>query len=89
MYNEKPATVESCLKKARDYYGLKDENGAGGNLHIVLDDGNTAGHHVRWTFERCRRRYDSDGEELALDLLELSEAERDQVYRQLHTRPAR
>lgn len=51
-------------------------NSSGGSLHIVLDDGNTEGHHVEWCRERARENRDEAGFWLAQLLLMLTDEER-------------
>ena len=60
------------------YYD-KPENGVGGNLHIVLDDGNTEARHVLFCLRQAERGGDEDGVRLAEALLCLDQAERDGV----------
>lgn len=55
---------------------------AGGALHIVLDDGNTETHHIRWCLENSIAEIKNIKEKLlfekcAKNLLKMSEKQRD------------
>ncbi len=54
------------------YYDL-DGNGAGGELHIVLDDNNVETHFIRWCFWHAKRQ---ESRALCLVLLMLSNSQR-------------
>jgi len=74
------ATYDECVAAANAYYA-KDGNGAGGSLHVVLDDGNVETEHVRFCEEYAREREDWDGVILAQMLLTLTVEERERMYR--------
>lgn len=59
-------------------YAYRDTegNGAGGSLHIVLDDGNTEDDHVKWCIEHAKERGDVAGVELGEMLLRMSRTQR-------------
>ncbi|NNF68409.1 MAG: hypothetical protein HKN01_01445 [Acidimicrobiia bacterium] len=59
---------------------LYEDNVAGGNLHIVLDDGNTEAHHIAWCATNAADEDDHLGFEIALRLLQLTEAEVTSLY---------
>ncbi len=69
---------------ARDYYKLPG-NGCGGNLHIVLDDGNLETGHVQFCLDQAQEHNDEKGIELAKALLDLTEDQRDTIYQSLFT----
>jgi len=73
-------TVASCISKGRSYY--EAGNPCGGALHIVLDDGNVERSHVEWCLAYAKEIGDADAFELAQDLLELTDAQREEVYEQ-------
>lgn len=62
-----------------DHYCDQPGNGTGGNLHIVLDDGNTSGRHVLWCLREAEKAGDRGGVELAEALLDMDESEREYV----------
>lgn len=51
-------------------------NGAGGSLHIVLDDGNVGDSSVEFCVEYARQAEDRVGEHLAMVLLRMSKTQR-------------
>jgi hypothetical protein len=61
------------------YYSFPG-NGAGGNLHIVLDDGNIETTHIVWCQNLCKQQKDSFGYFLAGLLLLFTERERGIMY---------
>ena len=69
--------MDNVIRLAKEYY--KTHSG-GGNLHIVLDDGNTATRHVIFCLLRAHDEGDLKGKELAIAILEMSEDERDILY---------
>lgn len=75
--------LNSALEMARKYYA-KEGNICGGNLHIVLDDGNIEDDCVRFCRERAESAGDSDGVNLANKLLTITEDMRHDLYCQLH-----
>jgi hypothetical protein len=77
------AKVEKAIKLSRAYYNMPG-NGAGGSLHIVLDDGNIEVDHVRFCLEWAADRNDKPGVKLAEFLLTLTEDERQEVYQALY-----
>lgn len=74
-------TVDSVLAKARTYY---EAHPAGGSLHIVLADGNIEADHVRFCVEYAQKEKDAEGEALAMELLCLTESQRQKIYCRLH-----
>lgn len=77
--SEKP-TVPEVLPLVKAYYA-KPDNGAGGNLHIVLDDGNVQDSSVRFCLSQAERAQDLDGIVLAQLLLKMSRTQRLKLYR--------
>lgn len=73
-------TVPDVLPLARAYYA-KLGNGAGGSLHIVLDDGNVTDGDVEFCEERARERDDEDGVALAQVLRRMSKTQRAKITR--------
>lgn len=78
----KHPTVDQALAVARAYYA--SGNPLGGNLHVVLDDGNIEDSHVEWCLERCLELNDKSGEELALLLLKMTPVQRQMVYERIY-----
>lgn len=68
-------TVPEVLPLVRAYYA-KDGNGAGGSLHVVLDDGNVEDHFVEFCMEEARKMGDVAGVALAELLLGMSKTQR-------------
>lgn len=73
-------TVPEVLPLVEAYYA-KDGNGAGGSLHIVLDDGNVANGHIEFCRDYAERKGDKDGAALAAILLRMSRTQRHRLYR--------
>ena len=63
----------------RDYYS-KPGNGAGGSLHIVLDDGNLDNKDILFCREWAEKENDADGVVLADVLLSMSKTQRKKLY---------
>lgn len=53
--------------------------GAGGSLHIVLDDGNYEDHHIKVCIEEAKKNNDYWGEVIGTMMLGLSEGEKEQI----------
>lgn len=76
--NDKP-TVPEVLPIVKAYYA-KPNNGVGGSLHIVLDDGNIETSSVKFCREYARQNNDLDGVALAELLLKMSYTQRKKLY---------
>lgn len=72
---ETKPTVPDVAPLVRAYYALP-LNGAGGSLHIVLDDGNVSDGDVEFCVARAEERGDEDGAALARVLLRMSKTQR-------------
>ncbi len=72
------AIIELC----KVYY-QKPGNGVGGNLHIVLDDGNLKDSHIEFCLKQCREKNDLDGALLCGLFLQLSMTQRKKIYNSL------
>jgi hypothetical protein len=70
--------IELC----KAYYS-KPENTCGGNLHIVLDDGNMDVGCVEFCKNRCIEENDTDGFRIAQELLAIKYHERLKIYKAL------
>lgn len=57
-------------------YMGREGNGAGGDFHVVLMDGNVADKDVWWCLGRAMERKDLEGVELGVGLLKLSRTQR-------------
>jgi hypothetical protein len=82
--DDPPWGVHECLEAARELYETEP---TGGNLHIVLDDGNLEAHHVGWCLWKAVLDDDHRCAQLAYGLLGLSGTQRGVVYRRLHAPP--
>lgn len=60
----------------RSYYSI-DGNGAGGSLHIVLDDNNLEDEHIQFCLEQAEQKADREGSAIAREMLTMSMAERE------------
>ena len=72
-------TVPEVLSIVKAYYS-KPNNGVGGSLHIVLEDGNIETHHIEFCKENARKNNDLDGVALAELLLKMSYTQRKKLY---------
>jgi len=68
-------TVPEVLPLVKAYYS-KPGNGAGGNLHIVLDDGNVTDGDIQFCSDQAQAYADEDGMHLCRLLLQMSKTQR-------------
>ena len=80
MTEERKPTVPEVAPLVRAYYA-KPGNGAGGCLHVVLDDGNVEDEFVQDALELARKEGDDDGVALAGLLLRMSRTQRRKLSR--------
>jgi len=73
-------TVPGLIEMVVTYYN-KPGNEVGGNLHIVLDDGNLQDDHIRFCIDQAKTCGDVDGEVLGEALLCASKTQRKRVYK--------
>lgn len=73
---ELPGLAARVDRLVEDFYRMPG-NGAGGSLHIVLDDGNVDEDSVRFCLTYARDRDDAVGVALANVLLSLTDDDRD------------
>lgn len=73
-------TLPEVLPLVRDYYA-RDGNSSGGNLHVILDDGNIERHNIGWCFNRARENGDTAGMRLAWKLMRLTISQRKRLVR--------
>lgn len=66
--------------KSREYY-LIEGNNVGGNLHIVLDDGNLSDKDISFCYNQCVEEKDSKGMDLCKLLLVASKSQRNKLYK--------
>ena len=76
--SDKPTVLE-ILPVVRAYYA-KPNNGVGGSLHIVLEDGNIETSHIEFCMEYARENNDPDGVVLAKLLMKMSRTQRRKLY---------
>ncbi len=77
---QKP-TVPEVLPKVREYY-TRPGNSCGGNLHIVLDDGNVDDHNVEFCRSQAQQAGDAEGVALAELLSRMSKTQRLRLHRE-------
>ncbi len=70
--------VSDVLPLVESYYA---DNPTGGSLHIVLDDGNLADHHVKFCRDVARERGDDRGVQIAEAMLMMTRTQRHKIYR--------
>jgi hypothetical protein len=70
--------ISDILPLVKEYRD-KDGNGVGGNLHIVLDDGNINDSDIKFCLERAIETNDVDGIKLAEILLNMSKTQRSKI----------
>lgn len=80
MNNPDRPKVPEVLPLVRAYY-QKPGNGVGGNLHIVLDDGNVEDSHVLFCLECAEQEGDADGIQLCQMLLQMTKTQRRKLYK--------
>jgi hypothetical protein len=77
--SERKPTIPEVIPLIREYYA-KSGNGAGGSLHIVLEDGNLEDRNVDFCIDYARSRDDADGVLLAQMLRRMTRAQRSRIY---------
>lgn len=68
-------------------YYAKPGNSVGGNLHLVLEDGNVSDRDVAYCREIALERGDADGADLAERLMGMSKTQRRKLYLARKARP--
>jgi len=74
-----PSTVDLIVAECRDYYAIPG-NEAGGNLHLMLDDGNMEDENLMFCLKQCAEAQDSVGVMLVAVIATLDEDERADLY---------
>lgn len=74
-------TIPEVLSLFHAYRDSKPENGVGGNLHIVLSDGNVADSDVEFCRARAEESEDVLGVKLAEILSQMSKTQRKKIGR--------
>jgi len=69
--------IPEVLPFAKEYYSL---HGAGGNLHIILDDGNIDDDDIEFCLQCSKNENDLEGIKLAELLLKMSKTQRRKIY---------
>lgn len=67
--------LKPFVKEFVQYYYDELENGSGGYLHIVLDDGNIEKRNILFCMEKCKENNDSFGFFLATLLMHFTKDE--------------
>ncbi len=70
-------TVKALVRR----YYAKPGHSAGGNCHVVLDDGNVDNGCLRWTLDYCEKALDEDGAMIVRSLLQMTGTQRRKVCR--------
>ena len=68
------------LKYLIQYYYNELDNGSGGYLHIVLDDGNIEHANIFWCQEECNKNGDTFGVFLCDVMFQFTEDKLDEMY---------
>jgi hypothetical protein len=76
MENKK---FQEVLSLVNHYYSLPN-NCAGGNLHIVVDDGNVEDDDIEYCKEQADRKGDKEGVAIAKLLIKMSKKDREKIY---------
>lgn len=79
MDDQQKPTVPEVLPLVWHYRDHYEHGGAGGSLHIVLDDGNVEDSHVEFCRQFAIEHGDSEGEKLAEILLRMSKTQRSKL----------
>lgn len=86
MQNNAKRTVPEVFPLVRDYCNTPG-NKNGGNLHIVLFDGNVGDDNIKFCLRCCEEAGDVRGIELCSELLAMSKTQRYRIYRHvIHNR---
>ena len=83
MTTDRKPTIPEVLPLIRAYYA-KDDNSAGGSLHIVLEDGNIHDVYLLYAQQWAQERGDEDGERLVLLLMRMSRTQRSKLASMSH-----
>ena len=73
---------EILLNQIKQFLSL-DGNEVGGNLHIVLDDGNLDDENILFCRNLCIKTHDVLGRLICEGLLQITYKEREKIYEQL------
>ena len=72
--------AQDVARMVQQYYA-KPGNEAGGNFHIVLDDGNLRKPDIQWAIDRSVAAGDVDGVNLGEALLSISRTQLKKLYK--------
>lgn len=72
-------TINEVVPLVNKYYSMP-ENGCGGSLHNVLDDGNISDRDILFCLDEAKKNGDKEGIELANLLLKMSKTQRKKIY---------
>lgn len=72
-------TVPEVMPLVKDYYATPG-NLAGGNLHIVIEDGNIRNDDIEWCLDKSKKNGDDKGVEICELLLLMSKTQRRKIY---------
>lgn len=84
--NRKESGKSKIIEKIKEYYSIEG-NGAGGNLHIVTDDGNLDDDCIKFCIRRCVNKKDKLGEKIGNELLNTPLIERAYIYTEFWKNP--
>lgn len=71
-------SFDKLILLIKKYYS-REGNGAGGNLHIILDDGNMEDDWINYCKQECIKKKDKDGVIICNKLLKLSYKEKQEI----------
>lgn len=77
----KKPTVSEVLQLVNQYYS-QSKNSVGGNLHIVIEDGNIDNYSIKFCLEQAKEQKDEEGIIIANLLLQMSKTQRKKIYMQ-------
>lgn len=72
-------TVPELIEECKKYYSIPN-NGVGGNLHIVLDDGNIHDEDIMYCIKLSKENGDEAGVNLGNMLMSASKTQRKKAY---------
>ena len=72
--------MQELINRIQEFYNEKPENGAGGVLHIVTDDGNMEDSSIDFCIELAEKDGDMEAIAIANDIKALPFEERERLY---------
>lgn len=75
--------VPDVMPLVRAYFA-KPGNGAGGNLHVALDDGNLDNGSLQFCLSECEREHDYDGATIMRLMLQMTRTQRRHICEKVY-----